>query len=97
MQKLQYRYQKIYELFGGEADKAPDLRQPEIRRPIISCLKRSIMQLKDKLYNHEDYMFVKNDYGNIRIGLEQDMISIHGGNKGFIPFHESEIYNEVLK
>ena len=55
------------------------------------------MQLKDKLYNHEDYMFVKNDYGNIRIGLEQDMISIHGGNKGFIPFHESEIYNEVLK
>lgn len=97
MQKLQSRYQMIYELFGGEADKAPDLSQPEIRRPIISCLKRSIMQLKDKLYNHEDYMFIKNDFGNIRIGLEQDMISIHGGNKGFIPFHESEIYNEVLK
>lgn len=97
MQKLQCRYQKIYELFGGEANKAPDLSQPEIRRPIISCLKRSIMQLKDKLYNHEDYMFIKNDFGNIRIELEQDMISIHGGNKGFIPFHESEIYNEVLK
>ena len=54
MQKLQYRYQKIYELFGGEANKAPDLSQPEIRRPIISCLKISIMQLKDKIYNHED-------------------------------------------
>ena len=39
------------------------------------------MQLKDKLYNHEDYMFVKNDFGNIRIGLEQNMISIHGGKK----------------
>ena len=97
MQKLQCRYQKIYELFGGEANKAPDLSQPEIRRPIISCLKRSIMQLKDKLYNHEDYMFVKNDFGNIRIGLEQNMISIHGGKKGIIPFQESEIYSEVLK
>jgi hypothetical protein len=97
MQKLQCRYQKFYEFFGGEANKAPDISQPEIRRPIISCLKRSIMQLKDKLYNYEDYMFVKNDFGNIRIGLEQNMISIHGGKKGIIPFQESEIYSEVLK
>ena len=97
MQRIQFCYQKVYELFGGEADKAPDLRQPEIRRPIISCLKRSIMQMKDKLYNHEDYMFIKNEYGNIRIGLDLNMISIHGGNKGIIPLEESEIFKGVLK
>ena len=42
-------------------------------------------------------MFIKNEYSNIRIGLDLNMISIHGGNKGIIPLEESEIFKGVLK
>lgn len=96
MEKLQLQYQRIYELFGGEKIKAPNLTIPEIRRPIISCLKRSLLQMSDKLYNHEDYMIVKNEFGNMRIGLGIDIIFIYGGNRGIIPLSDSDIYKEIL-
>ena len=51
MQLIQEKYQIIYSAFGGEKDKAPDLRQPEIRRPIISCLKKSLLRLEEALYS----------------------------------------------
>lgn len=95
LQKLQLRYQMIYELFGGERDKAPDLTQPEIRRPIISCLKRSLLEMKDKLYNHEDYMITKDEFGNIRIGLETDMLFINDGINGITCLIESEVYKKI--
>lgn len=95
LQQLQSRYQIIYELFGGEKEKAPDLRQPEIRRPIMSCLKRSLMDMKDKLYNHEDYMITKNEFGNIRIGLESNMLYINDGINGVLCLFESEIYKKI--
>ena len=95
LQKLQQRYQMIYELFGGERDKAPDLSQPEIRRPIISCLKRSLMDMKNKLYNHEDYMITKDEFGNIRIGLETDMLFINDGVNGITCLIESDIYKKI--
>ena len=57
MVALQEKYQKIYELFGG--DKAPDLTQPEIRRPIISCLKRSLNMLKKDVLYQESCLKMK--------------------------------------
>jgi hypothetical protein len=53
MEKIQTRYSIIYSLFGGTADTAPDLSIPEIRRPIFSCLKRSLKNIPS-LYNPED-------------------------------------------
>ena len=97
MSAVQERYQKIYELFGGEKDKAPDLIQPEIRRPIISCLKRSLSQLKDTLYNSDDYMITKDEFGNLRIELEQDLQYIHSGINGVIKLTDSEIFNKISK
>ena len=95
MTAVQERYQKIYELFGGEKDKAPDLIQPEIRRPIISCLKRSLHQLKDILYNSDDYMITKDSFGNLRIELEQDLLYIHSGVNGVVKLTDSEIFKKV--
>lgn len=97
LQRLQLRYQMVYEMFGGEKDKAPDLTQPEIRRPIISCLKRSLMDMKDKLYNHEDYMITKDEFGNIRIGLETDMLFVNEGINGITCLIESDIYKKIEK
>jgi hypothetical protein len=95
MTAVQERYQKIYELFGGEKNKAPDLIQPEIRRPIISCLKRSLHQLKDILYNSDDYMITKDSFGNLRIELEQDLLYIHSGVNGVVKLTDSEIFKKV--
>ena len=94
MTVLQERYQKIYELFGG--DKAPDLSQPEIRRPIISCLKRSLGLLKEMLYNSEDYMITKDEYGNLRVELEQELQYIYSSN-GIIRLPESETFKRITK
>jgi hypothetical protein len=94
MAVLQERYQKIYELFGG--DKAPDLSQPEIRRPIISCLKRSLGLLKEMLYNSEDYMITKDEYGNLRVELEEDLQYIYSSN-GIIRLPESETFKRITK
>jgi hypothetical protein len=94
MTVLQERYQKIYELFGG--DKAPDLSQPEIRRPIISCLKRSLGLLKEMLYNSEDYMITKDEYGNLRVELEEDLQYIYSSN-GIIRLPESETFKRITK
>lgn len=95
MSALQERYQKIYELFGG--DKAPDLTQPEIRRPIISCLKRSLNMLKDTLYNSADYMITKDEFGNLRIELEQDLQYINSGINGVVKLCDSEIFYKISR
>ena len=68
MQRVQKKYQTIYEYLGG--DIAPDLRQPEIRRPIISCLKKSLSNLDGILYNFEDYSITKDEYGTLKVALE---------------------------
>lgn len=96
MSIIQERYQKIYGLFGGEKDKAPDLMQAEIRRPIISCLKKSLSNVKDALYNSEDYMIQKDVYGNLSIGIEQELIYIQSGIQGTIRLNQSDIYNKVI-
>lgn len=97
MSALQEEYQKIYELFGGEKDKAPDLNQPEIRRPIISCLKKSLNQLKDVLYNSEDYMITKDVFGNLRVEVEQDLQYIHNGINGVVKLADSDIFKKIIK
>lgn len=97
MAAIQERYQKIYELFGGEKDKVPDLMQPEIRRPIISCLKRSLSLVKGSLYNSEDYMLTKDEYGSLRIDLEPELQYIQSGIDGTIRLSDSEIYKKVSK
>lgn len=96
MERLQDRYQMVYELFGGEKGKAPDLSQAEIRRPMMSCLKKSLSHLDGALYNAADYMLSKDDYGNIRIGLETEIQYIHNDIEGVVRLDESEIYNKVL-
>ncbi len=75
MNKFQRRYAAIYELFGGEKDTAPDLRQPEIRRPIMACIRRSIGRL-DALYNPDDYTVMKDAEGAFAVHVEPDIIFV---------------------
>ena len=96
MDLLQKRYQVVYSLFGGESDKAPDLRVAEIRRPIVSCLKRSLAHLQGMLYNAEDYMLLKDEYGCLRVDLEPQLQFIQFVDKQIIPLIDSDVYKKIL-
>ena len=92
MQRFQSRYAAIYEMFGGEKDGAPDLTQPEIRRPIMACIRRSIRHL-DALYNAEDYNVTKDADGSFAVHIEPTLIYV-ASLKGVHPvaLYDSELY-----
>ena len=75
MKRFQARYAAVYELFGGDRSKAPDLTQPEIRRPIIACIRRSIGNL-DALYNPTDYNVSRDSEGSFAVHVEPSLVFV---------------------
>lgn len=97
IKRLQQRYSAIYEMFGGSKEGAPDLSVPEIRRPIFSCLKRSIKNL-NALYNPEDYNISKGVDGSFSVNVEPELVfvkQLDGDNP--VPIVESEMYGRWSK
>ncbi|MDE6510609.1 MAG: hypothetical protein K2L00_00730 [Muribaculaceae bacterium] len=92
MRRFQARYAAIYELFGGAKGTAPDLTLPEIRRPIIACIRRCIEKL-DALYNRQDYTVTKDAAGSFAVHVEPQLIFV-APLKGSdpIPLHSSALY-----
>ncbi|MDE5676064.1 MAG: hypothetical protein K2I44_12090, partial [Muribaculaceae bacterium] len=94
MRRIQQRYAAIYEMFGGNRDGAPDLSVPEIRRPIFSCLKRSIKSLQ-ALYNPEDYNITKGADGSFSVHVEPEAVFVNQLDKDTpVPLMESEMYEK---
>ena len=93
---FQNRYKVVYELFGGEKGGAPDLTQAEIRRPIISCLRRSLAEIGGVLYNANDYMINKDTDGYIKVNLDDEELYIFEPEKGYVILNESEIYQRII-
>lgn len=92
MERIRRRYSAIYEMFGGDRDAAPDLGAPEIRRPIFSCLKRSLKGLQG-LYNPEDYSITKGSDGVFSVHVEPELVFVHQlGSDEPVPLRESELY-----
>lgn len=75
MVRTQRRYAAIYEMFGGASETVPDLSIPEIRRPIVSCLRRSLKAISG-LYNPEDYNVVKDGEGNFTVHIEAELVKV---------------------
>lgn len=97
MKRIQQRYSAIYEMFGGEKETAPDLSVPEIRRPIFSCLKRSIKNLQ-ALYNPEDYNITKSGDGAFSVNVEPELVYVcQLDSDEPVPLHESEMYRKWAK
>ena len=97
MKRIQQRYSAIYEMFGGERENAPDLSVPEIRRPIFSCLKRSVKNLQG-LYNPEDYSIIKGADGSFSVHVEPELVFVHQlDNNEPVPLLESEMYRKLSK
>lgn len=94
MKRIQQRYSAIYAMFGGERKTAPDLSVPEIRRPIFSCLKRSIKNLQ-ALYNPEDYNITKSGDGAFSVNVEPELVYVYQLDKDEpVPLHESEMFRK---
>lgn len=94
MKRIQQRYSAIYAMFGGERETAPDLSVPEIRRPIFSCLKRSIKNLQ-ALYNPEDYNITKSRDGAFSVNVEPELVYVYQLDKDEpVPLHESEMFRK---
>ena len=97
MKRIQQRYSAIYEMFGGEKKTAPDLSIPEIRRPIFSCLKRSLKNLQ-ALYNPEDYNITKSGDGAFSVNVEPELVYVCQLNSNEpVPLHESEMFRKWSK
>ena len=92
MKRIQQRYSAIYEMFGGDREGAPDLSIPEIRRPIFSCLKRSLKKLQG-LYNPEDYSITKGNDGSFSVHVEPELVFVQQLDSNEpVPLPESEMY-----
>lgn len=96
MRLFQNRYKVVYELFGGERGGAPDLTQAEIRRPIISCLRRSLAEISGVLYNANDYMINKDVDGYIKVNLDDEELFIFEPERGYVYLYESDIYRKII-
>ena len=95
MKRIQKRYAAIYEMFGGSKEDAPDLSVPEIRRPIVGCLRRSLKNLQG-LYNPEDYSITKGADGAFSVHVEPELVYVHQfGSSEPVPLLESEMYHKL--
>ena len=96
MRLFQNRYKVIDERCGGERGGAPDLTQAEIRRPIISCLRRSLAEISGVLYNANDYMINKDVDGYIKVNLDDKELFIFEPERGYVYLYESDIYRKII-
>lgn len=94
MKRIQDRYAAIYEMFGGDRETAPDLSTPEIRRPIFSCLRRSLRSLPG-LYNPEDYNITKSTSGVFSVHVEPELVFVQQlGSDEPVPLLDSDLYRK---
>lgn len=94
--RFQKQYGIVYGFMGGDKEKVPDVFSAEIRRPIFSRIKKSLMVLSDMLYNVNDYLIIKNSYGTYNVNVEPDMIYVKDWKTGgLLPFPESDIVKRI--
>ena len=92
MAVLQEKYAAIYELFGGDGYSAPQLDQPEIRRPMLSCIKKSVNQISSYLHSIEDYQIERDRDGIYTLHIGKDLIFCETGDKKLISLFESDVF-----
>lgn len=94
--RFQKQYEIVYGFMGGDKDKTPNVGSAEIRRPIFSRIKKSLVVLSDMLYNVNDYLITKNSYGTYNVNVEPNMIYVKDWKTGaLLPFPESDIVKRI--
>ena len=97
MSALQKKYEIIYENFGGERNRAPQIELPENRLPMISLIKRQFRLLGDLLNQPDDYLVQRNMFGNYCVAIPSELCLCFDTNTGRpCQFVESEYWSRLL-
>ena len=94
---IQKKYEIIYENFGGERSKAPQIELPENRLPMISLIKRQFRQLGDLLNQPDDYLVQRNMFGNYCVTIPPELcLCIDIESNSICSFEESDFWCSLL-
>ena len=98
MATIMKKYGMIYEKFGGDRQKAPNIEIPEIRLPMFALIKRQIMKLDGVLSHAEDYLIKRNIYGNYCINVNTSLCLFRSSNDDAAAVHaaESEFWSRIV-
>ena len=97
MAAIQRKYEILYENFGGERAKAPQIELPENRLPMISLIKRQFRQLGDLLNQPDDYLVQRNMFGNYCVTIPPELcLCFDTATASIRPFEESEFWGQLL-
>ena len=97
MAAIQRKYEILYENFGGERSKAPQIELPENRLPMISLIKRQFRQLGDLLNQPDDYLVQRNMFGNYCVTIPPELcLCFDTATASIRPFEESEFWGQLL-
>ena len=97
MSAIQRKYEILYENFGGERSKAPQIELPENRLPMISLIKRQFRQLGDLLNRPDDYLVQRNMFGNYCVTIPPELcLCFDTATASIRPFEESDFWGQLL-
>ena len=97
MAAIQRKYEILYENFGGERAKAPQIELPENRLPMISLIKKQFRQLGDLLNQPDDYLVQRNLFGNYCVTIPPELcLCFDTATATIRPFEESEFWGQLL-
>lgn len=97
IKSMQSKYNIIYEALNGDKSTSPKLDEPEIRRPIISNIRRCISKNREVLHNVDDYNVCKNSFDHFCVNLSLDNVSVieYGSRNIETPLRKSQIYSRI--
>ena len=98
MTEIQEKYTHIYMAFGGDKNGVPNLEIPEIRRPIVSNIRRCIKVMADELHNADDYNVLNDSHGRLRVNLPSEQVDVHEYTEDAdqeVPLLKSNIFAKV--
>lgn len=97
MAAIQRKYEILYENFGGERSKAPQIELPENRLPMISLIKRQFRQLGDLLNRPDDYLVQRNMFGNYCVTIPPELcLCFDTATASIRPFEDSDFWGQLL-
>ncbi len=97
MAAIQRKYEILYENFGGERSKAPQIELPENRLPMISLIKRQFRQLGDLLNQPDDYLVQRNMFGNYCVTIPPELcLCFDSATASICPFEKSDFWRSLL-
>ena len=97
MATIMRKYGMIYEKFGGDRQKVPNIEIPEIRLPMFALIKRQIMKLDGVLSHAEDYLIKRNIYGNYCINVNTSLCLFRSSNDAdAVHAAESDFWSRIV-